>query len=134
MSVSRWIITGVLAVLIAAGLTLYISLVADGTLPPPNIRELMDRFALGTATAAQLGFVIFIGVVVFMAMVAPVIYAARSHDLLTLLISFAMTGTAIAVFLSGKTAFQEITALIIYLANIVLSSIVYAAHRIAPRT
>jgi hypothetical protein len=45
-----------------------------------------------------------------------------------------LTTVAIAVFATAKSAIQEILSVLIYLANIVLSVAVYAAHRmVVPR-
>jgi hypothetical protein len=70
-----------------------------------------------------------ISVIVVCAAIAPILYAARSGDVLTVLVSIVLTTAAIAVFITSKSAIQEILAVLVYLANTVLSVTVYAAHR-----
>src|SRR6185437_15794039 len=108
---------------IAVALAVYIGLVRDGTVPPPNLDLIAEQLRLGTTTTAQVALVLFIGATVLMAVLAPIIYALRSHDPVTVLISLAMTGGAIAILLTGRTVIDQTSALILYLANITLSAI-----------
>ena len=81
------------------------------------------------------GLALAIGLIVatiaLCAVVAPVLYAARSGDLLTVLVSLVLTATAITLFSTAESAIHEILAVLVYLANTVLAATVYAAHRIA---
>lgn len=120
--------------LIAAPFALAISILAgllmDGTISLPDLREFAQRFTAGTVGAAQIAIALSVVILALMAAIAPIIYAARSRDLVTFLISLAMTTTALALLVTGRSVFDQITALMIYLANIILAAIVYAAYRI----
>jgi len=117
--------------LVMAG-ALYVGLVSDGTVPPPDMQALAQAVVpVATGTLALIVGVT-VATIVCCAVVAPVLFAARSGDLLTVLISLVLTTAAIALFSSAKSAIHEILAVLVYLANTVLSVTVYAAHRIAP--
>lgn len=112
----------------------YIGLIADGTFQPPDLKAL----AQAIVPVATGGFAFAVGlaiiVIVVCAAIAPIIYSVRSGDPLTVLISLVLTTASIGVFVSAKSSIQEILAVLIYLSNTVLASIVYAAHRIARTT
>ena len=132
MALRHWIMAGFIGGAIAAFLGVYIGLIHDGSVPPPDPSVIPRAMGIATTTAASLILIIGVGVLGFLALLAPVIYAARAHDLLTVLISLALTGSAIALFAASHTVFDQISALILYLANVTLSAAVYIAHRIAP--
>lgn len=115
---------------VAAGV-LYFGAVYDGHLPPPDLNAIVRLIPPIATGAAQTLIVIAVIIIIACAGVAPIIYAARSRDILTFLISLVLTTVAIGTFFSAKSAMQEILAVLIYLANTVLSAIVYAAHRIS---
>ncbi|HZP32699.1 MAG TPA: hypothetical protein VFB23_04975 [Candidatus Acidoferrales bacterium] len=123
------IIVGPTVVMMAA----YVGLVTDGTLPPPDLESIARRVGLGTATAAQIALALAIIVVATMAAIAPIIYAARANDIVTVLISLALTGSALGMLVLSRTVLDQISALIIYLANLTLSAVVYAAHEITKK-
>lgn len=109
----------------------YVGLVLDGGITPPDLQALAQSI-IPVATG---GFALAVGsaiaAIVVCAIIAPILYAARSGNVLTVLISLVLTTAAIAIFFTAKSAIQEILAVLVYLANTVLSTIVYAAHRIA---
>jgi hypothetical protein len=99
---------------IAALLAAYVGLVIDGTLTPPDPEAIARSVGFSTATAASVIFVVTLAVIVLMAAIAPIIYAIRANDITTVLIS-------------------QISALILYLANITLSAVVFASHKIGSK-
>ena len=133
MTGKQLIISLMIGAPIIIALAVYIGLLRDGMIPPPDLALIAERLRLGTVGAGQIALVFFIVVIGIMAALAPIIYAARSHDVVTVLISLAMTGTALALMITGRSVFDEIIALMIYLANMILASIAFAAHRISKR-
>jgi hypothetical protein len=133
MKISRLIAWSALAAVLAA-VVVYLSLVRDGSAVPPDINALERAIGVGTtsstAVAGAVGFAVVVGLVVL----APIIYAVRAHDVLTILVSLALTGVAAVLLIGSHSAFGQISALILYLANLTLSAAVYVAHRIAPPT
>lgn len=132
MSFKQAVIAVLLAAPIVVFLAIYIGLVRDGTVPPPDFDAIARSIGLGTTTAAQILLALALAGIALMAAIAPIIFAIRSGDLITVFISLAMTGGAIAMLILSRTVMDQISALIIYLANTMLSAIVYAANRIAP--
>lgn len=133
MSIKRLLLFAVLTAMVAGAAAVYVGLIMDGSVPPPDLQKLAGMFFNGTASALQMVAVVAIGAAIVMAAVAPIIYAARSHDIITVLISLAMTSAALGMVFIGKTVFDNIIALMIYIANMILAAIVYASHRIAPK-
>jgi hypothetical protein len=133
MTIRQLTIVVVLISPIVVFLAVYIGLVRDGTASPPDFDAIAHSIGLGTTTAAQVALALAIAVMAIMAVLAPIIFAIRANDLPTVLISIAMTGGAITMMFVSRTVMDQISALIIYLANMTLSAVVYAAHRIAPK-
>lgn len=133
MKISRAIAWSMVAAVVAT-LLVYLSLIRDGSAVPPDINALERTIGFGTtsatAVAGTMGVVAIAGLVV----VAPIIYAVRARDILTVLVSLAITGVAAVLLIGAQSAFGQISALILYLANVTLSAAVYVAHRIAPPT
>jgi hypothetical protein len=112
-------------------LIVYTGLVFDGTVTPPDFEGwAKDAVPLATGGIA-LAIGIAIAAIVICAIIAPLLYAARSGDVLTVLVSLVLTLAAVVIFASAKSAIQEILGVLVYLANTVLTVTVYAAHRIA---
>jgi Ca2+/Na+ antiporter len=131
MSTKQWILTAVIVAPIVTFLAVYIGLISDGSVPPPDLNAIVENLQLGTVNTGNIFIVLAVIVIGVMALIAPIIYAARSHDLITFLISLAMTGCALTLIILSRSVMDQIIALIIYLANITLSAIVYAAHRLS---
>lgn len=132
MSTKSLVLLTVIGAPIVAAIAAYAGLVYDGSVPPPDLSAVAQNIDLGTKTLAQILLIIGIAAACMLAVIAPVVFSIRAADPLTILISLAMTGAAIAMLFISRTVLDQISALIIYLANITLSAIVYAAHRIAP--
>jgi hypothetical protein len=133
MTTKQLLISFVIAAPVAVALAVYIGLLSDGSIPPPNFAGIANNIGLGATTAAQIVLVLAILAIGVMAALAPIIYAVRSGDVVTILISLVLTGGAIVMLFISRTVMDQISALIIYLANIILSAIVYAARRISDR-
>lgn len=134
MTIKQLAIAAVLATPIIVLLAVYIGLIEDGSVQPPDFDAIARGIGMGTTTAAQIAFFLAIAVMALLAILAPIIFAIRANDILTVFISLAMTGSAIVMMIMSRTVMDQISALIIYLANITLSAVVYAAHRISPKS
>jgi hypothetical protein len=134
MTIKRLIIVLIIVGPTVVAIAAYIGLVVDGTLSPPDLEGIARSIGLGTATAVQVAVVLAIALVAAMAAIAPIIYAARANDVVTVLISLALTGSALGILVLSRTVLDQISALIIYLANMTLSAVVYAAHEIKSKT
>lgn len=130
MASQKW---RIYALLIAPPLmagVLYAGLVLDGTLPWLDLKALAQEVIPVASgwTAIAIGLAVL--VVAACIAVAPSLYAVRSGDVLTVLMSLVLTTAAIAFFCLAKSVTDEILAVLIYLANISLSAMAYAARRI----
>jgi Na+/H+-dicarboxylate symporter len=130
-SVGRIVLRVAAIGVIVAAVAVYAGLVWDGTLPPPDVRSLAQQVT--PVAQGTLGFALGAGLVFIIccAALAPIIYAARSGDILTVLVSLVLTTAAIAALVSSRTVFDMVLGALVYLANLTLSAIVYAAHYIA---
>lgn len=129
--VRRAIITILVIGPLAAIGAVYTSLIFDGSIPPPDVAALAQ--AVMPIATGGLGLAIGFALIVLisLAAIAPILYAIRSGDILTVLISLVLTTIALTAFATAKSAIQEILGVLIYLANIVLSAMVYASHKIS---
>ena len=123
----------IIVVLICAAAATYAWLLKDGILLLPDFKGIARAAGFETKTLAQtVSAWIIIGAGVA-AIFVPLIYAIRAADWMTIAISFVMTGVAVALWLTSDNAIVQITGLIIYVANILLSAIVFAAHKMTNR-
>ncbi len=111
-------------------LAAYLGLVWEGQIAPPDLQALAQTIIPVATGSFALAIGLVLATIVVCAIIAPLLYAARSGDVLTVLISLVLTTAAIAIFFTAKSAIQEILAVLVYLANTVLSSVVYAAHHL----
>jgi hypothetical protein len=131
MPARRHVIMGAVLLVPLLILPAYVGLIADGAVPPPDLEAIAKSvlpFA-GGALAVALG--LGIALIVICAVTAPILFAIRSDDPLTIAISLVLTTTAIIVFSSAKSSIHDFLAVLIYLANMVLASMVYASHHLA---
>jgi carbon starvation protein CstA len=133
MTTRQWVIAILILAPVAALLGVYVGLVKDGSLAPPDFVAIARDAGFATDTVTQMVFAwIIIGSGLLAAFV-PIIYALRARDPLTAVVSFVMTASALAMWLLSRTVIVQVSAVIIYIANITLSAIVYAAHKISSR-
>lgn len=133
MNVAKVFIIGIPSAVIVAIIGAYVGLVLDGSVPPPDLQGIANSIvpvARG-GMAAAIGLIAV--VVIFCTVMAPLLFALRSADPLAIVVSLVLTVGMIGVFLSGKSVIQEILGALIYIANIILSTIVYAVRRIETR-
>lgn len=115
----------------------YVALVLEGKIPPPDLaavaRSVSNTIGVviegGTTTAVALSFVI----VAFLAAIAPIVFALRSTDIITILISFVLVTVTWFIVFNSRTSIDLALAGIVYLSSMTLSSVVFAAERINPR-
>jgi hypothetical protein len=133
MTMRQWVTAILILAPCAAILGVYVGLVRDGTLPPPDLEAIARDAGFETKTLTQTIIALIIIAGGLVAAFVPMIYALRARDGLTAVVSFVMTGSALAMWLMSRTVVIQISALIIYIANITLSAIVFAAYKISKR-
>ncbi|MGE0522033.1 MAG: hypothetical protein AB7O60_03230 [Variibacter sp.] len=118
-----------LLVAVAAG-AVYFGLVQDGTLPPLDVRAMGEALSPAlSGTAAIVAGAVLVFVLVCTA-IAPILYAIRSGDALTIIVSLVLTTAALAALVSSRTVFDMVISALLYMANLTLSAIVFATSRI----
>src|SRR5882672_9698248 len=79
--------------IIAAVAVPYFALVREGKVSPPDPAEielLLNRLGVGIVGSASLAALIGLSIIVILAAIAPIIYAARSGDLITVVVSLVL--------------------------------------------
>jgi hypothetical protein len=133
MTTRQWLIAILILAPVAAILGVCAGLMKDGTLSAPDFSAIASDAGFAASTTAQLMFAWIIIAAGLLTAFVPVVYALRARDPMTAAVSFAMTCIALALWLFSRTVLVQISALILYIANITLSAIVYAAHKISAR-
>lgn len=64
-------------------LSAYIGLIQDGSIPPPDLDTVAQHLQRGTETTGKVAIVLGFLVIGAVALIAPIIYAARSQDFAT---------------------------------------------------
>lgn len=126
----RYIIgLGVLLALVVA-LTPLVSGILDGSIPPPDA-QMFQRLSEAVGQTGMVVVAAVIAIIFVLAALAPVVYAMRANDPLTVVISIVLVGITWTLVFVARTSIDTILAALIYLASMVLSVVVFAAKHIA---
>ncbi len=111
----------------------YLGLVWDGQLPPPR----WDAIVLGiegvvnhSRDGAGTLLITAIAIVVLLAALAPLVFAIRSGDIVTILVCAVLVTLTWIIALNSRTSIDLALAGIVYLASLTLSAVVFSAHKI----
>lgn len=122
-----------LAIIVPIGVP-YVVLVREGKIPPPDwetIEQALNQAAAAIGGGASVAAVIAVAVIVLLAAVAPILFAARSGDVMTVLVSIVLVAATWILVFQSRTVIDMTIAAVIYLASMTLSVIVFASTRIA---
>jgi hypothetical protein len=120
------IVTCVLIGTVILALGGYMELVKAGKAPQPSA-EGLDIFA---GNAVRVAFWAALGVVVVCAAIAPVLFAIRSEDGLTIIVSIVLVVVTWSAVIFSRTVIDLAVASVVYLASMVLSVAVFGVNRI----
>jgi hypothetical protein len=87
----------------------------------------LDTFA---GNAVRVAFWAALGVVVVCAAIAPVLFAIRSEDGLTIIVSIVLVVVTWSAVIFSRTVIDLAVASVVYLASMVLSVAVFGVNRI----
>ena len=104
----------------------YMELVKAGKVPQPSA-EGLDIFA---GNAVRVAFWAALGVVVVCAAIAPVLFAIRSEDGLTIIVSIVLVVVTWSAVIFSGTVIDLAVASVVYLASMVLFVAVFGVNRI----
>lgn len=117
-------------VLLLALVVGYAYLVSIGELPKPDFSGIARQVAPSIATGGGTALVLLLGVCGLLTALAPVVFAARSGDAFTVMISIVSLIACLAILGASRTVIDMVLAAIVYFTSAFIAVIVFAAARI----
>jgi hypothetical protein len=118
------------AILLAV-ISIYAFLVFRGDLPPPDFDAIAKQIAPSIFTGGSAVAGAAIVLCCLLTAIAPFIYAARSGDVFTIIVSVVALVACFALLVSSRTVIDMVLAAIIYFTSAFISVIMYSTTRIA---
>jgi hypothetical protein len=109
----------------------YALLVYRGDLPQPNFDAMAKQIAPSMFTGGSAVTGAAIVVCCLLTAIAPFIYAARSGDVFTIIVSIVALVACFVLLVSSRTVIDMVLAAIIYFRSAFISVIMYSTTRIA---
>lgn len=116
-----------LVVLLVGG---YCYLVYAGDIPKPDIDAIVKQVAPSMATGGSMIAAVVIVVCVFLTAISPFIYAARSGDAFTIIVSVVSLVVCFVVLVSSRTVIDMVLAAIVYFTSALISVAMFSTSRI----
>lgn len=108
----------------------YAYLVSTGDLPKPDLGGIAQQIAPSIATGGGVAVVIALGVCAALTALAPLVFAARSGDGFTVIITLVMLVVCFFMLSGSRTVIDLMLAAIIYFTSAFIAVIVFASARI----
>lgn len=102
-----------------------------GDVPKPDIDAIMAQIAPSLSTGGSTIAGIAIAICFLLTALAPFIYAARSGDFFTVVVSIVALVVCFALLAYSRTVIDMVLAAIIYFTSAFISVVMYSTHRIA---
>ncbi|MET3966703.1 hypothetical protein [Bradyrhizobium sp. S3.9.1] len=109
----------------------YFYLVYSGELPRPDIKALGEQIAPSLASGGSTIGILAIGLCFLLTAIAPLIYAARSGDVFTVVVSIVSLVVCFAILASSRTVIDMVLAAIVYFTSALISVVMYSSSRVA---
>ena len=109
----------------------YAYLVQRGDVPKPDIDAVMAQIAPSVSTGGSTIAGIAIAVCFLLTALAPFIYAARSGDFFTVVVSIVALVVCFALLAYSRTVIDMVLAAIIYFTSAFISVVMYSTNHIA---
>jgi hypothetical protein len=109
----------------------YVFLVYRGDLPKPNVDAIANQIAPSLTTGGSVVVAVAVLACCFLTAVAPFIYAARSGDFFTVIVSIVALVVFFALLAYSRTIIDMVLAAIVYFTSAFISVIMYSTSRIA---
>ena len=116
---------------LAAVIAGYVFMVYNGDLPKPDFEAFAKQVAPSLSTGGSATAVIAVGLCCMLTAVAPFIYAARSGDLFTVIVSIVALVVCFVLLTFGRTVIDMVLAAIVYFTSALISVVMYSTSRIA---
>jgi hypothetical protein len=117
--------------LLASIISGYAFLVYRGDVPKPNIDQIVSQLAPAFSASGSTIAVISIAACCLLTAIAPLIYAARSGDFFTVVVSIVALVVCFALLVYSRTVIDMVLAAIIYFTSAFISVIMYSTNRIS---
>ncbi|MGY3615939.1 hypothetical protein [Bradyrhizobium sp. USDA 10063] len=109
----------------------YIFLVYSGDLPKPDVDAFLRQVAPPLASGGSAIVAVAILLCFFLTAIAPLIYAARSGDFFTVIVSLVALVVCFAMLVYSRTVIDMVLAAIVYFTSAFISVIMYSTNRIS---
>jgi hypothetical protein len=109
----------------------YIFLVYNGDIPKPDLDELVNRIAPSLQTGGSAIAGLAIAICFSLTAIAPLVYAARSGDFFTVIVSLVALIVCFTLLIYSRTVIDMLLAAIVYLTSAIISVIMYSTSRIS---
>jgi CBS domain containing-hemolysin-like protein len=117
--------------LLAATIIGYAYLVYIGDLPKPDVNAIVNQVAPAVATSGSTLAVVAISLCFVLTAIAPFIYAARSGDGFTVVVSIVALVVCFTLLVYSRTVIDMVLAAIVYFTSAFISVIMYSTNRLA---
>lgn len=131
MEYVRFAIKALSVMLLAAFLAGYAFLVYTGDLPKPDVSAFVNQVAPAVSASGSTVAVLAIGFCFLLTAIAPFIYAARSGDAFTVVVSIVALIVCFTLLIYSRTVIDIVLAAIIYFTSAFISVVMYSTSRIA---
>jgi hypothetical protein len=96
-----------------------------------DVRQWLSRVAPSVGSGASGLLVLGVGLCFLLAAIAPLIYAARSGDFFTVIVSIVALMVCFILITGSRTVIDLVLAAIVYFTSALISVIMYSTNRIA---
>ena len=131
MEYVRFTIKALAFSLLAAFAVGYGYLVYTGDLPMPNINAMVNHLTPAVSASGSTVAVVAIAICFIVTAVAPLIYAVRSGDAFTVMVSIVALVVCFALLIYSRTVIDMVLAAIVYFTSAFISVIVYSTARVS---
>ncbi|RXT34530.1 hypothetical protein [Bradyrhizobium betae] len=108
----------------------YICLVYNGDIPKPDLDTFAKQVAPSLQTGGSLIAALAIAFGCFLTAIAPFVYAARSGDFFTVIVSLVALIVCCALLIYSRTVIDMVLAAIVYFTSAFISVVMYSTNRI----
>jgi len=109
----------------------YVWLVYNGDVPRPDLDAFVKQVAPSLQTGGSVVAALAIAVCFFLTAIAPLVYAVRSGDFFTVLVSIVALVVCFAMLVYSRTVIDMVLAAIVYFTSAFISVVMFSTTRIA---
>jgi hypothetical protein len=102
----------------------------NGVIPQTDFRQILTQVAPSIGIGASGIAVLAVGLCFLLTAIAPLIYAARSGDPFTVLVTIVALVVCFTVLVGSRTVIDMVLAAIVYFTSALIAVIMYSTNRI----